>query len=178
MPDPDKRAPDRLHEISYLFRFLRPYRRRFIFAMLASTVSMSFGMLFPFLVGQLVDTALPTAKFLSRATWNPGVNTIALTLAGTLLIQAGLTFFSSFSFNTVGERAVVDLRTKLFSRIVMLPMRFFGERRVGELSSRLSNDLAQIQDLFAFTTPQTIVKSCFSEAAPWRLRSPRGGFRW
>jgi len=156
MPEPARRAHDRLHEISYLFRFLRPYRRRFVFAMAASTVSMSFGMLFPFLVGQLVDTALPTAKFLARTVWNPGVNTIALTLAGTLLIQAALTFFSSFSFNTVGERAVVDLRTKLFGRIVMFPMRFFGERRVGELASRLSNDLAQIQDLFAFTTPQAI----------------------
>jgi ATP-binding cassette subfamily B protein len=156
MPDPERRVPDRLHEISYLFRFLHPYRRRFGFAMAASMVSMSFGMLFPFLVGQLVDTAIPTPTFVLHAAWRPSVNAIALALAGTLFIQAALTFFSSFSFNTVGERAVVDLRTKLFSRLVMFPMRFFGERRVGELSSRLSNDLAQIQDLFAFTTPQAI----------------------
>ena len=77
-------------------------------------------------------------------------------LLGTLVIQALLTYFATISFQTVGERAVVALRSELFGRILSLPMRFFGERRVGELSSRLSADLTQIQELFTFSVPQAI----------------------
>ena len=93
---------------------------------------------------------------LQRDSWRPAINTVGALLIGTLLIQSVLTFFSSFIFQKYGERSVADLRQQLFSRIVALPMRFFGERRVGEISSRLSNDLAQIQDLFAFAIPHAI----------------------
>ncbi len=147
---------ENLRELAYLFTFLRPYRRRFLSAVFASMVSMSFGMLFPWLVGNLVDAALPSKKVFTDRTLQMSVDTVALLLIGTLVIQAGLTFFSSNSFQVVGERAVVDIRSGLFARLIALPMRFFGERRVGELSSRLSNDLAQIQDMFAFAIPQAV----------------------
>jgi ATP-binding cassette subfamily B protein len=81
---------------------------------------------------------------------------IALVLLGTLAVQAVLTFFSSYTFNKVGENAVVDLRQTLYTRLISLPMKFFGEHRVGELSSRLSNDLSQIQDTLTFTVAQAI----------------------
>ena len=87
------------------------------------------------------------------------MDTIALTLAGTLLVQAVLTYFTSITFQTIGEKAVAALRQQVFGRILELPMAFFGERRVGELSSRLSNDLAQIQELFTFSVPQAIRQS-------------------
>ncbi|MHA3774259.1 ABC transporter ATP-binding protein [Verrucomicrobiota bacterium sgz303538] len=153
---PTPSRPETLRELSYLFTFLRPYRRQFIAALIASMVSMSFGTMFPYLVGRLVDAAVPSVKVLADTAWKPAINTVAGLLLGTLIIQSVLTFFSSFSFQKTGERAVADLRHRLFSRVLALPMRFFGERRVGELSSRLSNDLAQIQDLFGFVVPQAV----------------------
>ena len=56
----------------------------------------------------------------------------------------------------MGERAVVDLRRELYGHLISQPMRFFGEHRVGELSSRLSNDLSQIQDTMTFTLAQIV----------------------
>ncbi len=153
-PAPER--PETLRELGYLFTFLRPYRRAFVVALIASMISMSFGALFPFLVGKLVDSSIPSVKAVPLEAWKPSINTVGALLIGTLLIQSILTFFSSFLFQKSGERAVADLRHQLFSRIVALPMRFFGERRVGELSSRLSTDLAQIQDLFAFAVPQAV----------------------
>ncbi len=143
-------------ELAGLFRYVRPWRRRFFLAMLASFVSMGFGLLFPYLVGNLLDAAIPSVKVPALPSWMRDVNSVALFLAGSLTIQAALTFFSSFSFNKVGESAVVALRRDLYSRLISLPMRFFGEHRVGELSSRLSNDLAQIQDTLTFTFAQAI----------------------
>jgi ATP-binding cassette subfamily B protein len=127
--------------------------------MAASIVSMSFGLCFPWLVGHMMDRATHSGTTLHFGEWTPTVNQIALMLLGTLLVQAILTFFSSSIFNTVGERAVVDLRGRFFRHLVQLPMSFFGEKRVGELSSRLSNDLTLIQDLFTFVIPQALRQS-------------------
>ena len=143
-------------ELTGLFRYVRPWRRRFILAMLASFISMGFGLMFPYLVGNLLDAAVPSVKVPTLPPWMRDVNQVALFLAGSLVVQAAFTFFSSYSFNKVGESAVVALRRDLYSRLISLPMRFFGEHRVGELSSRLSNDLAQIQDTLTFTFAQAI----------------------
>ena len=155
-PEPAPSRRESLRELFYLFGFLRPYRTRFLWAAGASMTSMSVGMLFPFLLGRMIDAAIPTPAGLAHVTWNPGINILALLLVGTLVLQAPLTCFASLSFNTVGEKAVVDIRTRLFRRLVGLPMRFFGERRVGELTSRLSSDLAQIQEMFAVIVPQSV----------------------
>ena len=154
----DDASPPRpsLRELAGLFRYVVPWRGRFIAAMVASFFSMGFGLLFPVLVGSLVDAALPSIKQPLLPEWMRDVDRVALFLAGSLAVQAVLSFFSSYSFSKVGESAVVALRRDLYGRLIALPMRFFGEHRVGELSSRLSNDLAQIQDTLTFTCAQAI----------------------
>jgi len=151
-------APPRppLGELAHLFSYVRPYRRRFVVALLASSISMGFGSMFPYLVGTLLDASIPSLKLLEAAPWQRDLDTVALVLLGTLLLQAALMFVASLSFNLVGERAVVDLREDLYGRLITQPMRFFGEHRVGELTSRLSSDLAQIQDTLTFTVAQTV----------------------
>ena len=155
MPENTEPKPS-YRELAGLLRYLRPWRRRFILAMVASFISMGFGLMFPYLVGNLLDAAIPSVKVPSLPPWMRDVNRVALFLAASLAAQAVLTFFSSYSFNKVGESAVVALRRDLYSRLISLPMRFFGEHRVGELSSRLSNDLSQIHDTLTFTFAQAI----------------------
>jgi len=152
----DKPPRPSLRELAGLFRYVVPWRGRFVAAMAASFLSMSFGLLFPYLVGNLLDAAIPSIKQPRLPPWMRDVDRVALFLAGSLAVQAVLAFFSSYSFNKVGESAVVALRRDLYGRLIALPMRFFGEHRVGELSSRLSNDLAQIQDTLTFTCAQAI----------------------
>ena len=158
MSEPKPAAPpaDRLREV-FLFSYLRPYRGRFGAAMGASSVSMAFGAPFPWLAGYLMDASVPAARLPGRPEWLNGIP--SRYPAGTLLVQAVLTYFTSITFQTIGEKAVAALRQQVFGRILALPMAFFGQRRVGELSSRLSNDLAQIQELFTFSVPQAIRQS-------------------
>src|SRR5690606_5352513 len=135
-------------DLRILADYLGPYRSRFIAAMIVSSVSMGFGLLFPFLAGYMLDTALPSAKVIAEGGggWPLSVGQTALLLMATLAIQAVLMFFRSYWFNQVGESTVVRLRGDLYSRLISLPMEFFGNHRVGELTSRLSSDLALIQD--------------------------------
>jgi ABC-type multidrug transport system fused ATPase/permease subunit len=56
----------------------------------------------------------------------------------------------------VGENTLADLRADVYRRLIRLPMDFFARRRVGELSSRLSTDLAQIQDALTLTLAEIL----------------------
>ena len=160
MPEAEPAAKrESLRDLAHLFAYVRPYRRRFFIAMAASFISMGFGAMFPFFVKHLLDSSIPSLKPVASGAWQPSLDTVALLLLGSLGIQAVLTFFSSLAFNTVGERAVVDLRRALYARLIAQPMAFFGEHRVGELASRLSSDLAQIQDTLTFTVAQAIRQS-------------------
>jgi ATP-binding cassette subfamily B protein len=143
-------------DLLHLFSYLRPWRGSFIVAMVALLISMSFGLMFPFLVGHLLDAAIPSIKQVSAPAWMRDVDTIALVLLATLAVQAALTFFSSYTFNKVGERAVVRLRRQLYERLISMPMKFFGEHRVGELASRLSSDLGLLEDVLIGAVPQAL----------------------
>jgi ATP-binding cassette subfamily B protein len=143
-------------EIRELFALGSPWPSVFHLAVAAQVVSMSFGLLFPWLMGHLVDAAVPSVKVPVPGSWQPGINTVALVLMGTLVVQAALTFFYSAAFQTVGQRTVVRFRQRLYSRLLELPMRFFGEHRVGELSSRLGSDMTILEEFYCTAVPQAI----------------------
>ena len=132
------------------------WRGRFRLAVFAQTVSMVFGLLFPLLMGKLIDASVPSVKMPPNGSWQPDINAVALVLLGTLAAQAVLTFFYSLSFQTAGQRTVVALRKRLYARLISLPMKFFGEHRVGELASRLGSDMTLLEDFYCGAIPQAI----------------------
>jgi len=140
-----------------VFRFLGPYRVRFLAAMAALIVSTCLGLTFPYLAGLLLDGALPRADRPSG--WASDIHTIALILLATLAAQAFFSYFASVWFYSCGERALVDLRSATFSKLLGQPMEFFASRRVGELTSRLTTDLTLIQDTLTMTVQQFMRQS-------------------
>src|SRR5260221_129796 len=88
-----------------------------------------------------------------------GADRTALLLLGILALQAGLAYFHSLSFAVAGQRSLVDLRRDTYARLISLPMTFFAQRRVGELASRLSSDLIQIEDTLIVILPQFLRQS-------------------
>jgi ABC-type multidrug transport system fused ATPase/permease subunit len=63
-----------------------------------------------------------------------------------LAIQMIFSFMRIYIFTSVGEHALADMRIDIYRKMISMPMDFFAQRRVGELSSRISADLSQIQD--------------------------------
>jgi ABC-type multidrug transport system fused ATPase/permease subunit len=57
-----------------------------------------------------------------------------------------ISFLRVYFFTSVGENALADLRKDIYKRLITMPMNFFAQRRVGELSSRISADVSQIQE--------------------------------
>ena len=150
---------ENLREAARLFAYLRPHQGLLLAACGALILSSLLSLCFPFLAGSLMDAATPGAAAHSPG-WLPhNINLVALLMIAVLAVQATSTFFHSSTMTKVGQRAVADLRRDTYARLICLPMSFFGQRRVGELNSRISADLTQIESTLIMAVPQLFRQS-------------------
>jgi ATP-binding cassette, subfamily B, bacterial len=129
-----------------IFRFTFPYRGPFIIGFVALVLSSGTLLAFPFLAGKLLDIA--TGK---KIPYFSSINEIALALVVILFVQSIFSFVRVYTFALVSERGLADLRKTLYKKIIWLPLSFFDNRRVGELMSRITADVAILTDLFSIT---------------------------
>ena len=145
MDEADKKvklSKENWKEALALFRFIKPYRLYFGAGLLFIALSSLTTLSFPYLLKKLIDSANAMSK--GEQVISP--NTIALWMVGILMLQMTFSYGRVYFFSYSGENALADLRKEVYNRMIQLPMDFFAQRRVGELSSRLSADLSQIQD--------------------------------
>jgi ABC-type multidrug transport system fused ATPase/permease subunit len=84
------------------------------------------------------------------------INGIGILAFGILFIQSFVSFFRIKLFVEVAEKSLADIRRDTYFKMITLPMNFFANRRVGELNSRISSDLSQIQDTLTTTLAEMI----------------------
>jgi ABC-type bacteriocin/lantibiotic exporter with double-glycine peptidase domain len=82
------------------------------------------------------------------------VNAIAIALFALFGTQAIFSFLRVVLFNNVTENALRDLRNDAFGRLVYMPMDFFNQNKVGELTSRMASDISQIQETLRTTVAE------------------------
>ncbi len=137
-----KISKESVKEAMMIFRYLRPYNKVFITGLVFIALSSGTTMAFPFLLNKLIDSAHGTIQ--GPLSYSPGI--IALIMIAVLTVQMIFSFLRIYLFTYVGENAVADMRKDIYRQMVMMPMDFFAQRRVGELSSRITADVSQIQD--------------------------------
>lgn len=132
-----------------LIHYLGPYKGRMALAILALAIASALGLSFPLVIVRLLDSVLKQQ--------DPGqLNLLALALGGIFLLQAAFTFFQSYSLSYVGEHIILDLRTTLYRHLQALSLDFYANRRVGEILSRLSNDVTQVRTLLTNNVTQLL----------------------
>ncbi|MDN3583077.1 ABC transporter ATP-binding protein [Mucilaginibacter flavus] len=142
-----------IQNIRKLLNYIKPYSGKFIAGMLFLFISSLVGLAFPKILGSLIDAA--QGKYVSKYLPH-SLNGIAV--FGFLLLfgQAFVSFFRVVWFVQVAERSLADIRRDTYFKLITLPMNFFANRRVGELNSRISADLSQIQDTLTTTIAEII----------------------
>ena len=141
-PPKVKISKDSIKESLAVFKYLRPYRGQFIGALCFIALSSGTTMAFPYLLKSLIDSAHGTLDLPIKLS----TGAIALLMILLLVAQMIISFLRIYLFTNVGENAVADMRKDIYQKMVMMPMDFFAQRRVGELSSRITADISQIQD--------------------------------
>lgn len=129
-----------------IFNYVKPYKFKFFIGLIFLALSSSTFMIFPALTGQLVDSATGQASRLLK-----DINYIALGLFGVILLQGIFSFFRIYFFAQVSENTVADIRRSLYAKFVVLPIPYFEQKRVGEITSRITSDVSQLQDTLSIT---------------------------
>ena len=150
-----------LRETLMFARYVRPYRTRFFAGMATLFLSAACGLAFTLLAGSLIDAALRPGGAVLPLLGARTLSQVALLLVGAVSLQALASFNSALAFNRVGQSALADLRRECYQRLISLPMAFFGQRRVGELTSRFSTDIAQIEGALIDALPTLCRQAVF-----------------
>ena len=126
-----------------LFRYILPYKWILIVGMVFLVLSTFTSLAFPKLVGSIVEVIEGKSSYT--------INQITGFLIVVLVFQSVFSFFRIFLFTRVSERAMADLRRDTYSKIITLPLGFLEQRRVGELTSRITSDVSQLENVLSFT---------------------------
>lgn len=87
------------------------------------------------------------------------LQSVTLVLISLFFLQALLGFFGGYIMDWVGERMVTDLRKKLYDHLQDMSLRFYSNRRLGELTSRLTNDVAAVRDAVTGTLSEGLTQT-------------------
>jgi ATP-binding cassette subfamily B protein len=134
---------DGLKKTLRIFRYTLPYKKTFALGFVFLILATGTSLIFPKAVGEIVEVLEGTSQYT--------LNQIIGFLFGILVLQATFSFFRIFLFTRVSERAMADVRKELYSRIICLPMSFFENNRVGDLTSRVTSDVSYLDNVLSFT---------------------------
>ena len=142
-PDTERKKSRRLKSPRPLGRlrpWLRPHRGALTVAAASLVISVALQLAFPAVVSWLLDAAFQQhdASLLNR---------VALMLIGLFAVMGVVNFIQVYLLSATAERVIAKLRDRVFSHLVNLSAGFFADQRSGDLTSRLSADLAVLQSV-------------------------------
>lgn len=117
-----------------LIAYIRPYTLRLLFAFIMLIFSVALSLVFPAVIRSVLDSVLEEAN-------QALLNQITLGLLLVFFLRSITSLLQNYNLNYVGERIAMDMRLNLYNHLQNMSLDFFNARRVGELVSRLSNDV-------------------------------------
>ena len=128
-----------MKEFRKIFKYARPYTKSLVFAFICLTLTSLVNLVLPLIVRNMINAVviLKDSQILDGLAWD---------LFFIIILQAVFAVTHNYVFGFVGHRMTTDFRIEFFSHIQSLSLRFFQERRLGEILSRMNNDISVIQN--------------------------------
>lgn len=155
-PTTDKDSNNKITSVSLknslkIVRYLKPHKALFIlgslFLLFSTLTALSFPFLFPFLIDLAHNK--PVHLFSYNGSYLLNINTrldLINIIIVLLVIQSIVSFGRLYIFAQTNERILADIRTDLYNKIITLPISFYENTRIGELTSRITSDITKLQD--------------------------------
>ena len=139
-----------MKEFRKFFKYARPYAKSLIFAFFCLALTSLINLVLPLIVRNMINAVvvLKNSGMLDSLAWD------LIIIIG---LQAAFAVTHNYIFGFVGHRMTTDFRVEFFSHIQSLSLRFFQERRVGEILSRMSNDISVIENALV-TIPVALLR--------------------
>ena len=128
-----------MKEFRKILKYARPYTKSLVFAFICLTLTSLVNLVLPLIVRNMINAVviLKDSQILDGLAWD---------LFFIIILQAVFAVTHNYVFGFVGHRMTTDFRIEFFSHIQSLSLRFFQERRLGEILSRMNNDISVIQN--------------------------------
>jgi ABC-type multidrug transport system fused ATPase/permease subunit len=140
-----KLSMEKLKRALAVFRYVLPYRGAFLLGM----VFLSLGSLLFLGIMKIPGEIFNVLS--GESVYGLDLNGIFLILLGLLAFQSVLSYLRVRLFAYVSEKSMAALRTDLYEMLITLGIPFLEKRRVGELTSRITNDVTQVQSVVSNT---------------------------
>ena len=127
----------------------KPYKGRLAAVLLLIVVSAGLGMVSPFLLRGILDTAIPDQDRELLTVLVVGMIAIAIV---TGVLSVAQTWLS----NVVGQKVMHDLRAAVYRHLQRLSLAFFTRTRTGEVQSRIANDIGGVQTVVTSTATSIV----------------------
>ena len=139
-----------MKEFHNILKYAKPYIKSLIFAFLCLALTSLINLVLPLIVRNMINAVIVLKN-------NEVLDGLAWDLIIIIGFQAAFAVTHNYIFGFVGHRMTTDFRIEFFSHIQSLSLRFFQERRVGEILSRMSNDISLIQNALV-TIPVALLR--------------------
>ena len=148
-----KRSPVALWRVlRRIFGYSRPYRSRLYAGLLLTVVATMVWLTIPLGLRSLLDSVFEEAD-------RGLLNLLAVGMLLLFLLQSVVSVGSHYLIGWVGERVVTDLREQVYGHLLRLGLRFYSDRRLGELTSRLTNDVGAVRSAVTDALAQLLMQT-------------------
>ena len=149
--------------IQRLLNYTRPYKTLVATSLILLLPLSIAGTIQPLLVGQAISLILreKTWLFLQQISLSQGLNTLAIILTLSIIIQFLFQSVQGFLVEKIGQQITADIRNDLFKHVLSLGVKFFDTAPVGKLITRLTSDVEALGDVFS-TGAIGIIRDLFS----------------
>ncbi|MFE9396896.1 ABC transporter ATP-binding protein [Streptomyces flavidovirens] len=137
-PARDPAQPEEPAQVRRILRLFRPYRGRLAVVGLLVAASSLVAVASPFLLKEILDTAIPQGR-------TGLLSLLALGMILTAVVTSVFGVLQTLISTTVGQRVMHDLRTAVYAQLQRMPLAFFTRTRTGEVQSRIANDIGGMQ---------------------------------
>lgn len=124
-----------------LWGFLAAHKRTLFAGLLCAAVSAAINVYYALLLREVL-------RLITEAHSTEGLDRIGLTILGVFAVNGVLTFCYTFLISDAAQKLTRDLRNRIYEHIQSLPLRFFEDRRTGQLMASITSDVPVVQNTF------------------------------
>src|SRR5438128_9765747 len=124
-----------------LLRYLKPYSRLLIPALVLTLVLNLLGILQPKFTQYAIDWFIIPRK-------TEGITLFALIFVAVQIVRFGFSYFQSVLLNSIGQYVMFDLRREIYDKLQHQEVAYFDRNPVGRIMTRLTNDVDALNELF------------------------------
>lgn len=147
--DEKKRAKNITGTVKRIWDYLAKEKGMLFLVILMVLISSAMGLLGPFMIGKAIDDFIVTKQ-------SSGLIVLLLWLVLIYLTHSVSIFMQNFWMIGIAQNTIYALRSDLFSKFHRLPIAYFDKRQHGELMSRITNDIDNVNNTLNHSVIQVV----------------------